>query len=112
MRRPGIDAELIAPLAEVKALMPPLTLAGLSQLRALPSPPLEPLLEGRAIEHEELEVPGPDARVRQGGGQPRRAVLPLAVGVVAAGLGDRHRVRHASGDSFPDGAEGDVHPSS
>ena len=52
------------------------------------------------------------ARVRQGGGQPRGAVLEFAVGVVAAGLGDRHRVRHASGDSCPDGSEGDVHPSS
>jgi acetyl esterase/lipase len=60
MRRPGIDAELLAPLAEIKALMPPLTLEGLSQLRELPSPPVESLLEGRAVEHEELEVPGPD----------------------------------------------------
>ena len=60
MRRPGIDAELVATLAEIKALMPPLTLEGLSQLRGLPSPPVESLLEGRAIEHEELEVPGPD----------------------------------------------------
>ena len=60
MRRPGIDAELVAPLAEIKALMPPLTLEGLSQLRGLPAPPVEQLLEGRTIEHEELEVPGPD----------------------------------------------------
>src|SRR6516164_6928490 len=60
MRRPGIDAELVAPLAEIKALMPPLTLEGLSQLRELPSPPVESLLEGRDVEHEELEVPGPD----------------------------------------------------
>ena len=60
MRRPGIDAELVATLAEIKALMPPLTLEGLSQLRGLPSPPVESLLEGRAIEHEELEAPGPD----------------------------------------------------
>ena len=60
MRRPAIDAELVAALAEIKALMPPLTLEGLSQLRELPSPPVESLLEGRAIEHEELEAPGPD----------------------------------------------------
>ena len=59
MKRPGIDAELVAPLAEIKALMPPLTREGLLQLRGLPSPPVEPILEGRAIEHEELEVPGP-----------------------------------------------------
>ncbi len=59
MRRPGIDAELVAPLAEIMALMPPLTREGLLQMRGLPSPPVEPILEGRAIEHEELEVPGP-----------------------------------------------------
>ena len=60
MRRPGIDAELAAPLAEIKALLPPLTLEGLSEMQGLPSPPVEQVLEGRAIEHEELEVPGPD----------------------------------------------------
>ncbi|HMD92807.1 MAG TPA: alpha/beta hydrolase [Trebonia sp.] len=60
MRRPGIDAELVAPLAEIKALLPPLTLEGLSEMQGLPSPPVEQVLEGRAIEHEELEVPGPD----------------------------------------------------
>ena len=60
MRRPGIDAELAAPLAEIKALLPPLTLEGLSEMQGLPSPPVEQVLEGRAIDHEELEVPGPD----------------------------------------------------
>ena len=60
MRRPGIDAELVAPLAEIKALLPPLTLEGLSEMQGLPSPPVEQVREGRAIEHEELEVPGPD----------------------------------------------------
>jgi acetyl esterase/lipase len=60
MRRPGIDAELVAPLAEIKALLPPLTLEGLSEMQGLPSPPVEQVLEGRAIDHEELEVPGPD----------------------------------------------------
>jgi acetyl esterase/lipase len=60
MRRPGIDPELVAPLAEIKALLPPLTLEGLSEMQGLPSPPVEQVLEGRAIEHEELEVPGPD----------------------------------------------------
>jgi acetyl esterase/lipase len=60
MRRPGIDPELVAPLAEIKALLPPLTLEGLSEMQGLPSPPVEEILEGRAIDHEELEVPGPD----------------------------------------------------
>ena len=60
MRRPGIDAELVAPLAELKALLPPLTLEGLSEMQGLPSPPVEEVLDGRAIDHEELEVPGPD----------------------------------------------------
>jgi acetyl esterase/lipase len=59
-RRPGIDLELQGPLAEIKALMPPLTRERLAELRALPSPPVEPILEGRAIGHEELVVPGPD----------------------------------------------------
>jgi acetyl esterase/lipase len=60
MRRPGIDPELTGPLAELKALLPPLTLEGLSEMQGLPSPPVEEVLEGRAIDHEELEVPGPD----------------------------------------------------
>ena len=29
-------------------------------MQGLPSPPVEQVLEGRAVEHEELEVPGPD----------------------------------------------------
>jgi acetyl esterase/lipase len=61
MRRPGVDAELQEPLAQMKAMMPPLTLEQLPARRAMPAiPPLEELLEGRAIEHEELVVPGPD----------------------------------------------------
>jgi acetyl esterase/lipase len=59
MRRPGIDPELAGPLAELQGLLPPLTREGLSQIRAVPAPPVDPILEGRAIEHEELEVPGP-----------------------------------------------------
>jgi len=61
MRRPGVDAELEGPLAQMKAMMPPLTLEALPERRAMPAlVPLEVLLEGRAIEHEELVVPGPD----------------------------------------------------
>jgi acetyl esterase/lipase len=60
MRRPGLDPELAGPLSQIKSLMKPLTLEGLPALRALESPPLEPLLHGRAIDHKELVVPGPD----------------------------------------------------
>ncbi len=59
MRRPGLDPELERPLAQIKAIMPPITLEALPRLRAMESQPLEPLLHGRAIDHEELMVPGP-----------------------------------------------------
>jgi acetyl esterase/lipase len=60
MRRPGVDPELAGTLADLKAVMPPLTLEALPMLRALPRPPIEPVLLERAIEHTELMVPGPD----------------------------------------------------
>lgn len=60
MRRPGVDPELEGPLAELKAMMQPLTREALPGIRAIGSPPVEPLLEGRPIEHDELVVPGPD----------------------------------------------------
>ncbi len=48
MNRPGLDPELTAPFAQVKAMMPPLTAERLAQARAMEPPPLEPILRGRA----------------------------------------------------------------
>lgn len=59
MDRPGVDPELAGPLAQIKTVMPPITLQSLPQLRAMESAPLGPLLHGRAIDHDELVVPGP-----------------------------------------------------
>lgn len=60
MRRPGVDPELEEPLAQLKAMMPPLTVEALPVLRALPGPSIDSVLEGREIEREEFTAPGLD----------------------------------------------------
>jgi acetyl esterase/lipase len=57
--RPGLDAELHALLADMP-LMTRLDAEVLAQLRQVQSPPVETLLAGRAIDHREVTVPGPD----------------------------------------------------
>ncbi|MEU4097558.1 alpha/beta hydrolase [Streptomyces sp. NPDC026673] len=57
--RPGLDPELSA-LLDGMPLVERLTPELLAQLRLIPPTPLEPLLEGRAVERREVVVPGPD----------------------------------------------------
>ncbi|MEO3814710.1 alpha/beta hydrolase, partial [Sphaerisporangium sp. B11E5] len=57
--RPGIDPELRTLLADLPAF-PPLTPEVLAQVRQLPAPPIDALLQGRAITRREVTVPAPD----------------------------------------------------
>ncbi|OKI60857.1 alpha/beta hydrolase [Micromonospora sp. CB01531] len=57
--RPGIDPELLAPLAELPP-MPPLGPEAIEQLRHFPQPPIETQLEGRAVERRDVTVPAGD----------------------------------------------------
>ncbi|MGN9911255.1 alpha/beta hydrolase [Phytohabitans sp. LJ34] len=61
--RPGFDPELSALLAGMP-LVPRLDTEALAQIRPFSSTPVEPLLDGRAIDRREVTVPRPDgARV-------------------------------------------------
>jgi acetyl esterase/lipase len=57
--RPDTDPELAALLADVP-LVPELNAEVLAQVRPFSSTPIEPLLEGRAIDRREVTVAGPD----------------------------------------------------
>ncbi|MET8310894.1 alpha/beta hydrolase [Micromonospora sp. NPDC005173] len=57
--RPGIDPELLVPLAELPP-MPPLGPETIEQLRHFPQPPIETHLEGRAVKRREVTVPAGD----------------------------------------------------
>ncbi|GAA0998815.1 alpha/beta hydrolase [Acrocarpospora macrocephala] len=57
--RPDLDPELRALLADMP-LMSELTPEVLAQLRAFPSTPIDTLLDGRAVTHQELTIPTPD----------------------------------------------------
>ncbi|WP_327001671.1 alpha/beta hydrolase [Dactylosporangium sp. NBC_01737] len=57
--RPDTDPELDALLAEVP-LVPELNAEVLAQVRPYSSMPIEPLLEGRAIDRREITIAGPD----------------------------------------------------
>ncbi|MFF3755452.1 alpha/beta hydrolase [Streptomyces sp. NPDC002018] len=59
LARPELDPELRALLADMP-LMTQLSPEVLTQLRLLPSTPVEPLLEGRSVDRREVTVPGPD----------------------------------------------------
>lgn len=57
--RPGIDPELRALLDGLPSV-PELTPELVAELRLLPTPPIEPFLQDRAITHTEVTVPAPD----------------------------------------------------
>ncbi|GAA1272570.1 alpha/beta hydrolase [Sphaerisporangium rubeum] len=57
--RPGIDPELRALLDGLPSV-PALTPEFVAELRLLPTPPIEPFLQDRAITHTEVAVPAPD----------------------------------------------------
>jgi acetyl esterase/lipase len=57
--RPDLDPELRALLADLP-LMSELSPEVLAQLRRLPSTPVDPLLDGRAVDRRELTIPTPD----------------------------------------------------
>ncbi|MBQ1039843.1 alpha/beta hydrolase [Micromonospora sp. C81] len=57
--RPGIDPELLVPLAELPP-MPPLGPEVIEQLRHFPQPSIDSQLEGRAVERREVTVPASD----------------------------------------------------
>jgi acetyl esterase/lipase len=57
--RPGIDPELHTLLAGVP-LGSELSTDMLAQVRPFASAPLAPLIEGRAVNHREITIPGPD----------------------------------------------------
>ncbi|WP_199510723.1 alpha/beta hydrolase [Nucisporomicrobium flavum] len=65
--RPDLDPELAALLAGMP-LVPRLDAGMLAQIRPFASAPIEPLLDGRAVERRELTIPGPDG-----------AALPLTI---------------------------------
>ncbi|MFJ8689674.1 alpha/beta hydrolase [Micromonospora wenchangensis] len=57
--RPGIDPELLVPLAELPS-MPPLGPEVIDMVRQFPQPPIETHLQGRAVERREVTVPAGD----------------------------------------------------
>ncbi|MFY1635598.1 alpha/beta hydrolase [Solwaraspora sp. WMMB335] len=57
--RPELDPELRTALADMP-LVPRLDAELLAQLRPLSSTPIEPLLDGRAVDRREVTIPGPD----------------------------------------------------
>ena len=59
LARPDIDPELHALLADVP-LASELTSEALAQVRQFASAPVEPLLDGRAVNRRELTIPSPD----------------------------------------------------
>ncbi|MTD55613.1 alpha/beta hydrolase [Amycolatopsis pithecellobii] len=58
----SLDPELHAHLADLPTI-PPLTVETLAQIRPFAAPTIEPLLEGRAVEREELSIDGSDGQV-------------------------------------------------
>ena len=59
LARPDMDPELHTLLADVP-LGSELTAETLAQIRPFASAPVEPLLEGRAVNHREITIPSPD----------------------------------------------------
>ncbi|MET7394048.1 alpha/beta hydrolase [Dactylosporangium sp. NPDC005572] len=57
--RPDFDPHLRALLADLP-LMPGLDAEALAQIRPFAAQPVEPLLDGRAVDRREITIPGPD----------------------------------------------------
>ncbi|MET0426844.1 MAG: alpha/beta hydrolase [Actinoplanes sp.] len=67
MTRPDFDADLHVLLAEMPLVLH-LDAETLTQIRPFAAPPVEPLLDGLAVDRQEITIPGPDG-----------GVVPLAV---------------------------------
>lgn len=94
--RPDTDPELRALLADLP-LTAELSSEMVAQLRRLPTPPVEELLRGRAVERREVTVPGPDGvriplTILSPAGLDRSAPVPCVYWMHGGGMvmGDRY----------------------
>lgn len=94
LARPALDPELNALLADVP-LVPRITPQLLTQLRGMPSTPVESLLEGRAVDRREITVPAPD-----GAGIPMTVLAPAGAGPAAPCVYWMHGGGMIMGDRF------------
>ncbi|MEV0826975.1 alpha/beta hydrolase [Nonomuraea rubra] len=94
LARPALDPELNALLADVP-LVPAITPQLLTQLRGMPSTPVEALLEGRDLDRREVTVPAPD-----GAGIPMTVLTPAGAGPGAPCVYWMHGGGMIMGDRF------------
>ncbi|TMR10631.1 alpha/beta hydrolase [Nonomuraea turkmeniaca] len=94
LARPALDPELNALLTDVP-LVPRITPQLLTQLRGMPSTPVESLLEGRAVDRREITVPAPD-----GAGIPMTVLAPAGAGPAAPCVYWMHGGGMIMGDRF------------